>query len=199
MRPIFFSFKSINITWFMALALLAVFVSYILLKVLSKDKKEDKEKLENIFFITFISGFISARFIYVLLNMDRFISSPTAIIKISHYNLSLIGGVLGGLLALFISAKKYRMEFLKLLDKFSILFYISMTIGVWNFLFDRFLLKSSNFGNDSIRVIVMSLLFALAALLQTSLGRKYEKKHISLALLSTVMIIYHIIKGGLIF
>ena len=202
MKPIFFSFKSINITWFMALAFLAIIVSYFLLKLLSKSDKNSDEKreiLENMFFLSLVSAFIGARLFYVIFNIKTFINSPSAMIKLSHYNLSLLGGVLGALLALFISAKKYKVNFLEVLDKFSILFYISVAIGVWNFLFDRFLLKSSSPENIVIKVISMSILFVVATLIQISLGKKYKDKYISVILLALTMIIYYAIKLAPIF
>lgn len=202
MRPIFFSFKSINMTWFMALSLLAVIVSYSLLKILAKNNKaseEDKENLENTFFLVLVSGFIGARLVYAIFHINTFIASPTALIKLSHYNLSLVGGVLAGLVALFISCKRYKMDFLSVLDKFSILFYISMAIGVWNFLFDRFLLKSSGLGNINIKVTILSIIFALAALVQIAFGEKFEKRYISIILLASTLIIYYLISLGLIF
>lgn len=199
MKPVFFSFKSVSISWFLALTIVSVVVTYILLKFMTKDKKEDKENLENIFFSVLIFGFIGARIMYVILNLSTFLGSPLSIIKISHYNLSLVGGVIGGLITLFISVKVYKFKVYDLLNLFTPLFLISLAIGVWNFLFDVFLLNSYGLGNAKIRVLSMSSIFLIAAIMQFDLGRKSKYKYISLILLPLALIIYYIIKIGLIF
>ena len=199
MKPTFFSFKSINISWFMALTFLAILVSYLLLKLICKnDIKNDnnKEKLEDVFFWVVIGGFLSARIMYLVLHLNLFIESPTSIIKITHYNLSLIGGLIGGISIILILSTKYKINFYKLLDIFSILFFFSMAIGAWNYLFDVFMLSSSNLGNSKIRVTIMSLLFLIAGVFQ--LLNKRKSKYFSLFMLIITVVIYYIIKLGLI-
>lgn len=199
MKPVFFSFKSLNISWFLALTILSVVSTYLLLKFMTKDRLDDREKLENIYFSVFIFGFIGARIMYVILNFSTFLGSPLSIIKISHYNLSLIGGVIGGLITLFVSSKVYKFKVYDLLNLFSPLFLISLAIGVWNFLFDVFLLNSYGRGNPNIRVLSMSSIFLILGLIQFDLGRENKYKYISLILLPLTIIIYYIIKLGLIF
>lgn len=201
MKPTFFSFKSISISWFMALAILAILVSYLLLKLISiedKQSKNTREKVKDTFFWVVINGFVGARIMYVILHLDSFTSSPASILNISHYNLSLIGGVIAGVLILFISSKRYRLSFYKLLDIFSILFYFSMAIGVWNFLFDVFMLSSNNLGNSHMRVATMSLLFLISAAIQVIIEKRSEFKYLSLVLLILTLVIYYIVKLGLI-
>ena len=186
MKPTFFSFKSISISWFMALTVLAILVSYLLLKLISKNdiqNKDNKEKLEDVFFWVVIGGFIGARIMYVILHLSSFIESPISIIKITHYNLSLIGGVIGGTLIILILSKKHSINFYKLLDIFSILFFFSMAIGVWNFLFDIFMLSSSNLGNSNIRITMMSLLFLIVGAIQIMTRGKFRFKYFSLVIL----------------
>lgn len=199
MKPVFFSFKSINISWFMALSIISIIISYLLLKLIYKDDKEKKEKFENIFFIVVFSGFISARLFYVLLNFNSFKNNLTAIFSISHYNLSLVGGVIGGLASIYFSSKKYKLDLKELLNIFTILFFLSMAIGVWNFLFDIFLLTSYNLGRANIRVMILSFLFLVVVNLQIILGKRSESKYQSIALLVLSLIVYYIIKLGLVF
>ncbi len=193
MKPVFFSFKSINISWFLALTVLSVIVSYLLLKFMTKDKKEERERLENIFFVILIFGFISARIMYVVLNLNTFIESPLSIIRISHYNLSLVGGAVGGLITLLVSTKVYKFKLYDLLNIFSPLFLLSMAIGVWNLLFDVFLLNSYSLGNPNIRVLSMSVMFLIATITQFLLGKKNKFKYASLILLPLTLIIYYIL------
>lgn len=199
MKPVFFSFKSINISWFMALSIISIIISYLLLKLIYKDDKEKKEKFENIFFIVVFSGFISARLFYVLLNFNSFKNNLTAIFSISHYNLSLVGGVIGGLVSIYFSSKNYKLDLKELLNIFTILFFLSMAIGVWNFLFDIFLLTSYNLGGANIRVMILSFLFLVVVNLQIILGKSSESKYQSIVLLVLSLIVYYIIKLGLVF
>lgn len=199
MRPTFLSFKSINISWFMVIAVLAILVSYLLLKLISNHNaqgKEDKEKTKDILFWVIISGFVGARIIYVLLHLNAFRASPISMLKITHYNLSLIGGIIGGVLTLLISSKKYEIKLYKLLDIFCVLFYFAMSIGVWNFLFDAFMLSSSNLGKVHIRIMIMSLLFLIAAAVQVIIEKRFKFKYISLIILILTIILYYTIKLG---
>lgn len=199
MKPVFFSFKSLSISWFLALTIISVVLTYLLLKFMTRDRLEDREELENVFFSLVVFGFIGARIMYVILNFSTFLGSPLSIIKISHYNLSLIGGVIGGLITLFISSKVYKFKVYDLLNLFTPLFLISLSVGVWNFLFDAFLLNSYHLGNPNIRVLSMSSIFLIIGIIQFDLGRKIKYRYVSLICLPLGLIIYYVTKLGLIF
>lgn len=193
MKPFFLTYKSINITWFMIFTIVSISISYIITGILAKEYKEDKNKIEDIFMILLIIGFIGARLSYALMNINLYKGNIFSIFKISHYNLSLLGGIIFGLLGLIVLSKKYNIVFEKLIKIFVVPFYFSMAISVWVFVFEGLLLSVNNVKNNPIKVLYLSLLFFLAMILELILSRKSNNKYITPIILSIVMFLYYII------
>ena len=189
MRPFFFSYKSITITWSMLLIIVSVLISYLIVKLFSNEKDEDKSKIEDIFIWLLATGFVGARLSYVLMNMNLYKDNMTAIFKISYYNLSLVGGIVSGLLLLIIISKKYNIKFEKLLEIFTVPFYFSMSIGAWLPVFDRTLIASKNSQSEALN---LSTLFLLAMIIELTLFKKLNNKYLRLLSLALIIFIYKI-------
>ncbi|KNF07606.1 prolipoprotein diacylglyceryl transferase Lgt [Gottschalkia purinilytica] len=192
MRPFFLAYKSITITWFMILAIISIVISYFIVNILAEEYEEDKNKIENIFIVLLIGGFVGARLSYVLMNIHLYKGNISSIFKISHYNLSLIGGIIFGLLVLMVLSKKYKIAFGKLLKIFVIPFYFSMAIGIWVLMFDRFLLYSSHIKNEPSKVLYLSLLFLTGMILELAISKRVNNKYITVIILTIVMVLYYI-------
>lgn len=190
MKPFFLQYKSITITWYMFFLVVALGASYFIFKNLAKKSKEDIKKLDDLFFYVVLFGFIGARLSYVLFNFDLFNGKITSIITPSQYNLSLVGGVVTGLVVLYLLSKKYKIDFFKVLNISVIPFYIAMAIGVWNFHFNIFL---SPVVHIKMGTLYLSLLFLLGLILELIFARKSNNKYISLVILSIVIFIYKIL------
>lgn len=175
----------------MIFAIVLVSISFFIANALAKEYGEDKGKTEDIFFILLISGFIGARLSYALMNFNLYRENMFSIFKISHYNLSLIGGVIIGLLTLIILSGK-KIEFQKLLKIFVMPFYFSMSIGIWVVMFDKFLLPF-NISNNPIKILYLSIIFLLGIILELVLSKKTEHKYITLTILCITMFLYYIV------
>ncbi|MCF6461977.1 prolipoprotein diacylglyceryl transferase family protein [Clostridium sp. Cult1] len=193
MKPFFFTFKSINITWFMAIGIVIATISYIITGFLAKEYKEDKNKIEDIFMVLLIVGFIGARISYVLMNLQSYKGNISSIFKISHYNLSLLGGLIFGVLTLILLSKIYKIEFYNLFRIYIIPFYFSMAVGIWILMFDLLLLASTHLNNDPIKILYVSLLFLMGLGLELVTSNKYNNKYISFIILVIVMFLYYMI------
>lgn len=193
MKPFFFTFKSINITWFMAIGIVVAVISYIITGFLAKEYKEDKNKIEDIFMVLLIVGFIGARISYVLMNLQSYKGNISSILKISHYNLSLLGGLIFGVLTLILLSKIYKIEFYNLFRIYIIPFYFSMAVGIWILMFDLLLLASTHLNNDPIKILYVSLLFLMGLGLELVTSNKYNNKYISFIILVIVMFLYYMI------
>ncbi|MCF6464664.1 prolipoprotein diacylglyceryl transferase family protein [Clostridium sp. Cult2] len=193
MRPFFFTYKSINITWFMTFAIILASISYVIAGILAKEYEEDKNKIEDIFMILLIVVFIGARLIYAIINIQSYKGNIFSIFKISHYNLSLLGGIIFGLLALLLLSKKYKVEFNKLFRIFVVPFYFSMAVGIWVLMFDRLLFSSTHLNNIPTSIISASLLFLMGMILELVLSKKFNNKYISSVILVVVMFLYYMI------
>lgn len=192
MKPFFLRYKSITISWFMAFAIVLVGLSSFISNLMGKEYGEDKKKIEDIFFVLLIAGFIGARLSYVLMNLGLYKGNIGAIFNLSHYNLSLTGGLIVGLLALLILSKKYEIEFNKLLKIFLIPFYFSMAIGIWVVVFDKFLV-ALRISNNPMKVLTISTIFLLGMIGELVLGKKIQGKYVTPIILAVTMGLYYLI------
>lgn len=192
MKLFFFTYKSLSITWFMFFTIASVSISYLIVKVLAKEYKEDKSEMEDVFISLLISGFIGARLGYALMNINLYKDNILSVFKLSHYNLSLIGGVASGLLTLMILSKKDKISLERLLKVFVVPFYFAMSIGIWVLMFDRLLLLSSHIGNNPIKILYTSLLFLSGMILELALVKRTKQKYITAIILSLVILSYYI-------
>jgi len=177
----------------MAFALFSGILSYIISSILAKEYKMDKSKIQDIYMILLIVGFIGARLGYVLMNFNLFKGKLLSILSLSHYNLSLLGGAVSGILALAILSRKYKMEFNNLLSIFVIPFYFSITISIWVLKFDYLMLMSSSIGKRENVILLVSVMFLLAMILQLYLENKVKNKYITPIILVVVMALYYVI------
>ena len=192
MKPFFLRYKSITITWFMAFAIALVGLSSFISNLMAREYGEDKKKIEDIYFILIITGFIGARLSYVLMNLGLYKGNIGAILNLSHYNLSLTGGLVISLLVLLVLSKKFIIEFNKLLKIFVIPFYFSMAIGIWLVVFDKFLL-SLKISNNPVKVLVISIIFLLGMIGELVLGKKIDHKYLSPIILAVTMGLYYLV------
>ena len=189
MKPFFLQYKSITISWFMAFAIALIGVSSLISNGMAKEYGEEKKKIEDIFFTLLISGFVGARLSYVLMNLKLYKDNIALIFSLSHYSLSLTGGLIIGLLTLIILSNIYKIEFERLLKIFVIPFYFSMAIGIWVVVFDTFLVSLKISGNP-IKVLSISIIFLLGMICELLLPKKIKHKYLTPIILAVTMGLY---------
>lgn len=177
----------------MAIGIVVVSISYVIAGILAREYKEDKNRIEDIFIILLIIGFIGARLSYALMNPGSYRDNISSMLKISHYNLSLLGGVIFGLLTLMLLSNKYKIEFKKLFKIYVAPFYFSMAIGIWVLMFDHLLLASTHLREEPKKVLYISLLFLIGMGLEFVLLKKSNNKYISFIILAVVMFLYYMV------
>ena len=192
MKPYFLRYKSITITWFMGFAITLIIMSSFISNAMAKEYGEDKKKIEDIFFTLLISVFIGARLFYVLMNLGLYKENIMSILSLSHYNLSLTGGLIAGILSLVVLSKKHEIHFQKLLKIFVIPFYFSMAIGIWVVVFDKFLV-SLKISNNPIKVLSISIIFLLGMIAEIVLPKKIDREYLTLIILALTMGLFYII------
>ena len=192
MKPYFLRYKFITITWFMAFAIGLIGISSIISRVMAKEYEEEGKKIEDIFFALILSGFIGGRLFYVLMNVELYKGNIKSIFSLSHYNISLTGGLIVGIITLVILSKKYEIKFENLLKIFVIPFYFSMAIGIWLVVFDKFLV-SLKISNNPMKILSISIIFLLGMIIELLLGKKVENKYLTPIILGITMILYYII------
>lgn len=119
----------------MALAcLVGVCVAYVVFKRYNPDKNYDLIWDFSVWLL--IAGILGARLYYCLLNPDYYLSFPHQILNIRQGGLSIHGAVLGGVLALSVAAKRYKLPLLNLLDAFACGTSLAQAVGRWGNFFN---------------------------------------------------------------
>ena len=83
-----------------------------------------------------IFGIIGARLYYCILSYDFYLRFPTEIIAIRHGGISIHGAILGGLIGLWIFAKRHKINPIKLCDVSAIGLPLAQAIGRWGNFFN---------------------------------------------------------------
>lgn len=120
MYPILFTIGEFNVYAFgFFLALAFLFSTYIVWKY-AKDTLEEEEYLDA-YLYTCLSALICSRIVFILLHFSDFgLNFLKYIVVRQSPGLSLLGGLLGGVIYLFIYTRKRKENFWKYLDLFSL-------------------------------------------------------------------------------
>lgn len=93
--------------------------------------KMDLNKMIDILIYGTLGGIVGARLYYCAFKWDYYGQHPLDMIKIWEGGLAIYGGLIGGLLAAFITAKVIKLNFWNLLDLAGMSFLIGQGIGRW--------------------------------------------------------------------
>lgn len=189
----FFTYKSITITWFMFFTFISIIIGYIISLWNSKESNIKRKKIEDIYLTLVISGFIGARLTYVILNARLFKDNILSVFKLTHYNLNFAGGILIGLLSLYIISRIYKYSFSELFKIYIIPYYLSLSVGVWYLYYDRLSLINLSNNMSLIYVLILSLIFLIGIILE-SLCERFKNNNISYLILVFITIVYYLTK-----
>ena len=125
--------------WYGIILAIACFVAVIVAKVIYawvyKDNKSDF--IWEVAPFVVILGIIGARLYYCLVNIDYYLFHPIEIFYIRGGGLSIHGGLIAGVVGLFIASRKYKIPFLSLLDVFSVGTVFAQSLGRWGNFFNN--------------------------------------------------------------
>lgn len=134
-NPVLFEIGNLKIYWYGFLIVLSFIVGLLLMKKNSKSFGIEYDDILELFIILLPIVIICARMYYIVFNLDYYLLNPEEIIKISSGGLAIYGGILGGIICLFVFSKIKNIKFLKLLDLIAISLPLGQAIGRWgNFL-----------------------------------------------------------------
>lgn len=114
--------------------IIGVSTAYLFFKKYNPDK--NYKALWDISSYLIVAGIIGARLYYCLLNPVYYSHNPLEILNFRQGGLSIHGGLIAGIITLFISAKKYKLPVLNLLDAFVCGTAIGQAIGRWGNFFN---------------------------------------------------------------
>lgn len=136
MDPVMFTIFGINIHWYSVLILIGIIIGIILLEREAKRFKYPKDLIFNICFWAIIMGIIGARIYYVIFNFSYYSNNLLEIFAIWNGGLAIHGGIIAGVITVIFFAKKYHLNFLKLLDMAAPSLILAQAIGRWGNFFN---------------------------------------------------------------
>ena len=136
MDRVFISIGNINIYWYSVLIIIGIIIGYILVKKEAKRQNIDNKFLENLIFYMVIIGIIGARLYYVIFNYQNF-DSLLSIFAIYEGGLAIYGGIIAAIIFIYFYSKKYKQNFLQLLDLFTPALILEQAIGRWGNFFNH--------------------------------------------------------------
>ncbi len=89
------------------------------------------DKMLDVLIFGTVGGILGARLYYVAFEWDYFSQHPDMILQIWHGGLAIYGGIIGGILAAFITCKVNKLNFYNLLDMAGMSLLIGQGIGRW--------------------------------------------------------------------
>jgi phosphatidylglycerol---prolipoprotein diacylglyceryl transferase len=132
-NPVFLSIGPVQIRYYGLVYFIGFLFIYFYFRYLIKNKKIKSLDNENLdlFMIYFMLGsIIGARILdFVFFNTSIIFTDPLEILRIWHGGMSIHGGIIGAMTAVFIFAKKYKLKFYELADFTIIPLMIFLGIG----------------------------------------------------------------------
>ncbi len=126
----------INIYFYSLCILMGAILALIVIMKEVKKNKIDKDKFYDLAFYTLIFGILGARIYYVIFNMDYYINHIEEIFEIWNGGLAIHGGIIAGLITIYIFTKKNNMKFLKILDIIVPGLILAQGVGRWGNFFN---------------------------------------------------------------
>lgn len=136
MNRVAFTIFNINIYWYSICILLGVVIAYFLITNEAKKHNINKDTISDLIFYTLIVGIIGARLYYVIFNLDYYISNPGEIVKIWNGGLAIHGGIIFGIIFVYLFCKKKKLEFFKITDICAPALILAQSIGRWGNFFN---------------------------------------------------------------
>ncbi|SIQ98776.1 prolipoprotein diacylglyceryl transferase [Halanaerobium kushneri] len=130
--PVLIRFFSLEVRWYGFLIVSALIISLFILNLLLRSEKEfDFEFFLDFIIIAFPLGVLGARLYYVIFNLDYYLNYPEKIIAINEGGLAIHGGIIVGVLILYLLTKKRNKNFFLALDYLAPLTALAQSIGRW--------------------------------------------------------------------
>lgn len=136
MNPIFLDLGFLQIRWYSLFILIAITISTFFIMKEAKRFNIDKDTILNLICLTVIIGIIGARLYFVIFNLDYYKENPSEILKIWNGGLAIHGGIIAGLITIFIYCKKINIKFFRILDIIAPWLLLSQALGRWGNFFN---------------------------------------------------------------
>ena len=117
--------------------LVGVVLAYIIITKEAKKIKIDSDFISNTIIYGLLIGIIGARVYYVIFNLNYYINYPDEILKIWHGGLAIHGGIIAAAIFVYLYSKKYKENYIRLLDVILPGVILAQAIGRWGNFFNQ--------------------------------------------------------------
>lgn len=136
MDRVFFSIGPITIYWYSVMILLALVIGYIIIIGYCKKEGMDSSVISDMLCSLVVCSIIGARVYYVLFNFSLFKDDLLGIFKIWNGGIAIYGAIIAGGLYIYYYCKKNNINFIRMLDIFSLSLLLGQAIGRWGNFFN---------------------------------------------------------------
>lgn len=137
MSPIAFSIGPVTVRWYGLLIALALLIGILGGTRAVRRHGIDEDDFLSVIMVAIICAFVGARLYYVVFNWRYYGANPGEIIAIWHGGLAIHGGILGGVLAMWVMCRHYHIAFWELADIAAPFLALGQAIGRWGNFFNQ--------------------------------------------------------------
>ncbi len=127
--PIAFSLFTIPIHWYGIAATISFIIGWISIPRLAERFGIPRLAVEDALFFSVALGVLGARLLHVLLLWEYYAAHPLQIFAIWKGGLAAFGGLLGGMLGVWLAARKHRVSWLRLADLLAPWIFLAFALG----------------------------------------------------------------------
>ena len=120
-----------TIRWYGAIIAFGFLLAALLGGRIAYTWKMSLDKMVDVLIYGTLAGIVCARLYYCIFEWDYYGQHPADIIKIWNGGLAIYGGIIGGVLAAFITSRVRKLNFLNLLDCVGISLLVGQGVGRW--------------------------------------------------------------------
>lgn len=136
MNPILLEIGPITIYWYSVMIFIAFLIGGSLALREAKKWKISEDFMVNLFFYLIPIAIIGARLYYVLFNLEYYKLNPISILKVWEGGLAIHGGIIAGLIFVILYCKKYKVNWVRLIDILVVSLALGQAIGRWGNFFN---------------------------------------------------------------
>ena len=136
MNPVMFTMGRLEFRWYSFFVLIAVLVGFILALREGKKRKINNDIIFDMGFYAVVFGILGARLYYVLFNINAYQNDFLEIFRLWNGGLAIHGGILVGLLTIYIFSRIKKVNMLELTDIVAPSLIIGQAIGRWGNFFN---------------------------------------------------------------
>lgn len=137
MNRVFVTIGPITIYWYSLLILIGVLLGYNIAISYSKKLNYKTNAIMDMILYLVISAIIGARLYYVIFNFDAYRDNLLEIFMLWKGGLAIYGAIIGGGAYAFYYCRRHNIEFIKILDIYSLSLLLGQAIGRWGNFFNQ--------------------------------------------------------------